>query len=79
MLGQSVMAGLSSQDYKNRVFIYEVTGLRQTLESDANAYSIRSSDSIFIQVPYHRMNVEMRRIGALGGKIASIRPAIAEA
>ena len=78
MLGQSVMVGLSSQDFKNRVFTYEVTGLRQTPETDATAYPIRSSSSVFIRVPYHRMNVEMRRISMLGGKIVGIHSAAVE-
>lgn len=78
MLGKSIMVGLSSQDFKNRVFTYEVTGLRQTRETDATAYPIRSSDSVYIRVPYHRMNAEMRRISMLGGKIVSIKSAVVE-
>jgi sulfite reductase alpha subunit-like flavoprotein len=58
----------------NRVFVYEVTGLRQNDEADKNNYPFRSSSNVFIQVPYNRMNEEMRRITRLGGTIVSIRP-----
>lgn len=58
----------------SRVFIYEVEGLRQSEETDQNGYPIRRSGSVFIAVPYARMNQEMRRIMRMGGKIVSIRP-----
>ncbi len=35
---------------------------------------IRKSGSVFITVPYGRMNQEMQRITRMGGKIVSIRP-----
>jgi len=79
MLGRSLLSGLSSSEYKNRTFVYEVAGLRQTDASDVNAYPIRTSDNVFIQVPYSRMNEEMRRITRLGGKIVAIRPASSSA
>ncbi len=59
----------------SRVFLYEVVGLRQSEETDLTNYPIRQSGSVFIRVPYNRMNQEMRRITCLGGKIVSIQPA----
>jgi phycocyanin-associated rod protein len=72
MLGQSVISGSSSSPSKNRVFVYEVQGLKQSGETDNNSYSFRSSGSVFIKVPYARMNEEMQRINRLGGKIVNI-------
>lgn len=57
----------------NRYFIYEVVGLRQSAATDTLGYPIRRSSSVFIRVPYSRMNQTMRRICQLGGKIVSIR------
>ena len=58
----------------SRCFVYEVKGLRQNQASSLINYPIRRSGSIFIRVPYNRMNQEMRRINRLGGKIVSIQP-----
>ncbi|MGL5083245.1 MAG: phycobilisome linker polypeptide [Microcoleaceae cyanobacterium] len=74
MLGQSAIARISGSPANNRVFIYEVTGLRQTNQNDKNSYPFRTSGSTFIQVPYSRMNEEMRRITQMGGQIVNIRP-----
>jgi phycocyanin-associated rod protein len=71
MLGQTVSSSSSSE---NRVFIYEVTGLRQNDKTDRNAYSVRNSSNTFIKVPINRMNEEMQRISRLGGKIVGIHP-----
>jgi ferredoxin--NADP+ reductase len=54
-------------------FVYEVQGLRQTNESDRQTYDVRQSGSVFIKVPYNRMNAEMQRILRLGGKILNIK------
>ena len=62
----------------NRVFVYEVAGLRQNDETDQNTYAIRQSGSTFVKVPYSRMNEEMQRITRLGGRIVSIKPLTAE-
>lgn len=62
----------------DRSFRYEVTGLRQSAEADQANYAIRKSGSVFITVPYNRMNAEMQRISRLGGKIVSIQPIGAE-
>ena len=74
MLGTSVINGRSSSVSGNRIFVYEVTGLKQNDENDLNDYPFRTSSSVFIQVPYNRMNQEMLRISRMGGKIVSIRP-----
>lgn len=58
----------------SRYFKYEVVGLRQNEETDRMSSPIRSSGSVFISVPYHRMNEEMQRITRMGGKIVSISP-----
>lgn len=58
----------------NRVFVYEVAGLRQNDETDQNTYAIRQSGSTYVKVPYSRMNEEMQRITRQGGRILSITP-----
>lgn len=65
MLGQSA---------STRVFVYEVEGLQQNDQTNNNQYPVRNSSTLLLQVPYSRMNQEMRRIGRLGGKIVNIRP-----
>ncbi len=60
----------------SRVFRYEVVGLRQTSQTNHNKFDIRHSGSVFIDVPYNRMNQEMQRINRLGGKIVNIEPLI---
>ena len=78
MLGQSAMVRSAANPSSNRVFVYEVTGLRQNIENDRNDYDFRSSSSVFIKVPYQRMNQEMQRILRMGGTIVSIKPLQAE-
>ncbi|MCA1990729.1 MAG: phycobilisome linker polypeptide [Coleofasciculus sp. S288] len=56
------------------MFRYEVVGLRQNEQNDKNSYEIRQSGSVFITVPYARMNEEMQRITRMGGKIVKIEP-----
>jgi phycocyanin-associated, rod len=73
MLGQSLLSGRSGSLSNNRVFVYEVTGLKQNEENDSNSYSFRNSSSVFITVPYNRMNEEMQRIGKMGGTIVNIQ------
>jgi sulfite reductase alpha subunit-like flavoprotein len=58
----------------NRCFRYEVVGLRQNEETDRMGFPIRSSASVFIMVPYNRMNEEMQRITRMGGRIVNISP-----
>jgi phycocyanin-associated, rod len=74
MLGQSLLSGRSSSSTDNRVFVYEVTGLKQSQANDSNDYSFRSSSSVFVSVPYNRMNESMQRIGKMGGTIVNIQP-----
>ncbi|MEQ8466513.1 ferredoxin--NADP reductase [Coleofasciculus sp. E1-EBD-02] len=59
---------------KNRLFLYEVTGLSQNTATDKMDYPIRRSGNTYITVPYSRMNQEMQRITRMGGKIVSIQP-----
>ena len=61
-------------EYNNRLFVYEVVGLSQNGNTNNLNYSIRSSGSVYITVPYNRMNQEMQRISRLGGRIVSITP-----
>ena len=73
MLGKSVISGRSSSASNNRIFVYEVTGLKQNQANDSNSYSFRNSSSTFVSVPYSRMNEEMQRIGKMGGTIVNIQ------
>ena len=70
MYNSSIAFSKSNTIYKNRLFIYEVAGLSQ----DRVDSKIRRSGTVFITVPYSRMNQEMRRINSLGGKVISIKP-----
>ena len=74
MLGSSLIGGSSSSPSQNRVFVYEVTGLRLNDNNDGNNYPVRNSSSVFVRVPYNRMNEEMLRIGKMGGTIVGIKP-----
>ncbi|HEY9613885.1 phycobilisome linker polypeptide [Allocoleopsis sp.] len=78
MLGSIVGGSTSSSPSSARCFRYEVVGLRQSVDTDNTDYPIRSSASVFITVPYNRMNEEMQRITRLGGKIVSIQPLTSE-
>lgn len=72
---RNALTKASSSTAEDRVFIYEVTGLRQNEQTASHTYPVRNSSSIFLQVPYRRMNEEMRRITRLGGKIVGIQVA----
>jgi ferredoxin--NADP+ reductase len=74
MYNPSVSGGNTSSLAGSRLFLYEVQGLRQNVETDQMNTPIRKSGSVFITVPYNRMNQEMQRITRMGGKIVSIRP-----
>ena len=65
--------GAANTQAGSRVFVYEVVGLRQNETTDKMGYPIRQSGSVFIRVPYTRMNQEMRRITRMGGKIVNIQ------
>ena len=73
MYNSSAAFSSSNTEYKNRLFVYEVEGLSQN--SVDTKVPIRSSGTVFITVPYSRMNQEMRRINSLGGKVIKITPA----
>ncbi len=70
---QGAVEGAVNTESGSRFFVYEVVGLRQSEQSDQTNYPIRQSGSVFLKVPYNRMNQEMRRITRLGGKIVSIQ------
>ncbi|MFZ4677528.1 MAG: ferredoxin--NADP reductase [Nodosilinea sp.] len=74
MYNPSVSGGNASTVAGSRLFLYEVQGLRQNAGTDLMSTPIRKSGSVFITVPYGRMNQEMQRITRMGGKIVSIRP-----
>ncbi len=74
MFGQTALGKDTLNDAASRMFRFEVEGLRQSDQADRLNYSIRHSGSIFITVPYNRMNEEMQRISRLGGKIVNISP-----
>jgi phycocyanin-associated rod protein len=72
MFGQTTLGTGSVSSSASRIFRYEVVGLRQNAETDKNKFNIRRSGSVFITVPYGRMNEEMQRINRLGGRIVKI-------
>jgi len=74
MLGQVSGGNQANTIGANRLFRYEVTGLRQNDQTDLQNHEIRQGSSVFITVPYPRMNDEMRRITRLGGTIVNIQP-----
>jgi ferredoxin--NADP+ reductase len=74
MYNPSLAGNVGNSAANSRLFIYEVIGLRDSQSSDSTNSKVRRSGSLFITVPYQRMNQEMRRIASMGGKILSIRP-----
>jgi len=74
MMGQNAFGTSTASPSKGRMFLYEVSGMRQNEETDKNGFPIRNSGSIFIKGPYSRMNQEMQRITRMGGQIVSIKP-----
>ena len=78
MFGQTTVGNGGNSSADSRVFRYEVMGLRQNEVTDKNNYEIRRSGSVFITVPYARMNEEMRRITRMGGTIVNIESLSAE-
>lgn len=78
MFGQTTIGSGGLNSAASRTFRYEVVGLKQSVENDKNKYDIRNSGSIFVTVPYSRMNEEMQRILRQGGKIVNITPLTAE-
>jgi phycocyanin-associated, rod len=78
VFGQTIGGRSSNTIAGNRSFRYEIVGLHQNDETDRMTHNIRSSGSVFITVPYNRMNETMQRITRMGGKIVSIQPLTAE-
>jgi phycocyanin-associated, rod len=78
MFGQTTIGTGGLNSAASRTFRYEVVGMKQSIENDKNKYDIRNSGSVFVTVPYSRMNEEMQRILRQGGKIVSITPLTAE-
>ena len=64
----------STSTSDTRFFIYEVSGLNIYKQPANSNYTANPIDNVFIQVPYNRMNEQMRSITRMGGKIVSIRP-----
>ncbi|MFO7091157.1 ferredoxin--NADP reductase [Limnospira platensis] len=57
-----------------RIFVFEVEGMRQGQNTDNFNYP-RRSGTVYLTVPYERMNQEMRRLSKMGAKIVNIYPA----
>ncbi|MEM7590446.1 MAG: ferredoxin-NADP reductase [Cyanobacteria bacterium P01_A01_bin.83] len=75
MYNSSAAFSSSNNEYKNRLFIYEVEGLSHNRNGNGTyGVPIRNSGNLRITVPYSRMNQEMRRINSLGGKVVNIMP-----
>lgn len=74
MFGQTALGSGRLSNAENRMFRFEVEGMRQTYENDQLSYPIRSSGTFVTTVPYNRMNEEMQRINRMGGRIVSIQP-----
>jgi phycocyanin-associated, rod len=71
MLGRSILAsGMIADD---RVFVYEVAGLRQTDQTDGSNHEIRHSSNVLMQIPFGRMNEFMQQMNRLGAHIVNIR------
>jgi len=72
MYGQTTITTPNSA--ASRMYRIEVEGMRQSRESHKQLYPIRQSGSVFLTVPYSRLNEQMRRINRMGGKIVNIEP-----
>jgi phycocyanin-associated, rod len=71
MLGRSILA--SNTVANDRVFVYEVAGLRQTDQTANNIHAIRKSSTTFVQVPFDRMSDFMQKVSRIGGTIVAVR------
>lgn len=78
MFGQTTVGNNGISSASSRMFRYEVVGMRQNERTDMNNYDIRRSGSVFVTVPYNRMNEEMQRITRMGGRIINIEQVTAE-
>ena len=73
MKTQTGFSVINNTEYGSRIFVYEVEGLGKGEITDKINNPVRCSGTVYITVPYARMNQEMRRIGKMGGKIVSIK------
>jgi phycocyanin-associated, rod len=76
MLGLSSMISAASPSSNQRLFIYEVSGMRQSDQTVNNNHAIRHSSTQFVSVPFSRMNEVMQQIHRLGGTIVGIHTAM---
>jgi ferredoxin--NADP+ reductase len=74
MYNSSAASGDGNPGFASRVFRYEVSGFRQNGAGDLSKTAIRQSGSVFVNVPYARMNQFMQQVARQGGKILGIRP-----
>ncbi|HBB32955.1 MAG TPA: hypothetical protein DDZ80_18585 [Cyanobacteria bacterium UBA8803] len=75
----SIFAGTADNSSSDgRWFLFEVVGLGQKAQIGQIGYPIRQSSSMWLAVPYSRMNQTIRRIARLGGKIVSVKPMTAD-
>jgi phycocyanin-associated, rod len=70
ILGRSILASDALGD--NRVFVYEVAGLRQSDQTDRDNSVIRKSSTVMMPVAFNRMSEFMQRMNRLGATIVSI-------
>lgn len=75
MYNPSAAMGAANTAFENRLFVYEVVGLRQT---SGQGCPVRQSGSILLTVPYSQMAETVRRIARMGGKVVSIQAVGAE-
>ncbi len=73
MVTQTGLGVKTNTEYGSRTFVYEVEGLRQSETTDKLNSPIRRSGTVYMTVPYARMNQEMRLITRMGGKIVSVK------
>ncbi|NEO56733.1 MAG: ferredoxin-NADP reductase [Okeania sp. SIO3B5] len=73
MTTQTALGVKTNTEYGSRIFVYEVEGLGRGKITDKTNNPIRRSGTVYITVPYARMNQEMQRITQMGGKIISIK------
>jgi ferredoxin--NADP+ reductase len=72
MYNPSAAMGAANTAFGNRLFVYEVVGLRPTGDMGC---PVRQSGSVFLTVPYSQMADTVRRITKMGGKIVNIQAA----
>ena len=69
-------AGFGITSSNNRLFIFEVAGLRQN--GSNSALPVKQSGSSLFTVPYDRMSKTVQQIQKMGGEILSIQPAVGD-